>query len=174
MASSASSDIPTNDSSLAAFGKASPTQARATLLSILTYYAPGDVHKARAAPEGQVATLLANAIESHGLSDATSWGITGGKATSISDRAPAKAGPDTSDASWAETFDQWGCAARLANPFGIPRDITDGLEAASYWGACTAEAAKCLVCGRCTNASHGIITVIMVAVATPREPPCYW
>ena len=124
-----------SSASLAAFQATSATRARATLVSLMQHYAPERVHAARQAPEHDIRGLIADAIETFGLAEATSWNIMGGSILQpASAGALAKAGPSPGRGEWAETFDVGNSARNLANAPAIPRELTIGVLLRQYVG----------------------------------------
>ena len=63
-----------------------------------------------------VASMLAGAIEQHGLTDPTSWDISQGMVATDTDRVLAKAGPAINHTTWATTYDQGDARPVLPPP----------------------------------------------------------
>ena len=58
---------------LAPLGFASANKGRATLVALLTYFAPDRIHLGRSAPASEIGERIANLIVEFGLTDAASW-----------------------------------------------------------------------------------------------------
>ena len=109
-------------SPVAAFGSATRSKARATLVSLLPYFEPPRVHEARQAPEDNIREMIANVIVTYGLTTATSWDITGGQVmVHHGGGASTKVGPPSpGQGSWADTFEVGNIAHNLACGLGTP------------------------------------------------------
>jgi hypothetical protein len=103
------------NAALAPLSFASDITGRATLVALLTYFAPDRLRLGRSALAREIGGRIANLILEFGPTDANSWNVVGGN-IEPPNGAPAKAGPTPNVADWDETYEVTSSAQKIAAP----------------------------------------------------------